>query len=498
MASSPSAPAGRGPAGPAESSNHPHQPNPAFRRLRGQLSPREFAASVRRAAREIGEQVSCDARYIGRVEAGEIRCPNYAYERVFLHMFPGCTLTDLGFTQRDAVRGRAARRTRTTVREAAGDRPAPCASDHSPGGRAGCGGPEHNCQSTTQSYEESDVLRRAFMTGGPAALATAPLWGPAQAAEARPGPTDGTTLPRPRAAEGTLGRDDVLSVEEAVRRIRLLDDRHGADNLYRRADLALRQTFELLDSGARAHAHTERLHSHTGELALSVGWLAHDSERYQEARSHYGEALALARVGSDPGLEAHAFCNTAFLARDAGRPREALRAAQAGQQAAGRLGSSRLQALLALREAGGWGGLGDRAGCEEALSRARTLFDKGPSDSDPEWMSFLCDAELSGLESQCWSALGDWERAAELAREAVALQPAQFVRNRALFTAELAGNLAVGGDPVEAATEGNSALTLLETVRSARVRRMLHATAERLTPHTRHVEVAGFLARLSA
>lgn len=63
-------------------------PNLAFRRLRGPRSAGEFAAAVRRSAREIGEQVACDARYIGRVESGEIRCPNYAYERVFLHMFP--------------------------------------------------------------------------------------------------------------------------------------------------------------------------------------------------------------------------------------------------------------------------------------------------------------------------------------------------------------------------------------------------------------------------
>ncbi|MFU0242003.1 hypothetical protein ACKI1J_40495, partial [Streptomyces scabiei] len=64
----------------------PQRPNLAFRRLRGQRSPGEFASAVRRAALEIGERVSCDARYVGRVESGEIRCPNYAYERVFLHM----------------------------------------------------------------------------------------------------------------------------------------------------------------------------------------------------------------------------------------------------------------------------------------------------------------------------------------------------------------------------------------------------------------------------
>jgi hypothetical protein len=96
----------------AGTSGHPPRgPNTVFRELRGNRSPGEFAAVVRRAAREIGEQVSCDARYIGRVESGEIRCPNYAYERVFLHLFPGRTLADLGFAPRVTVRGRGRRTT---------------------------------------------------------------------------------------------------------------------------------------------------------------------------------------------------------------------------------------------------------------------------------------------------------------------------------------------------------------------------------------------------
>src|SRR5207245_7137840 len=107
---------------------------------------------------------------------------------------------------------------------------------------------------------------------------------------------------------------------------------------------------------------------------ISVGWLAHDSGRHADARSYYAEALATARMAGDPALEAHAFCNTAFLARDDGRPREAVRAAQAAQQAAARLGSARLQSLLALREAGGWAELGDRTACERALTRAARFY----------------------------------------------------------------------------------------------------------------------------
>ncbi|MCM1939572.1 hypothetical protein NC239_15250 [Streptomyces sp. G3] len=455
----------------------PPRPNLAFRRLRGKRSPAEFAAAVRRAAREIGERVSCDARYVGRVEAGEIRCPNYAYERVFLHMFPGRTLTDLGFAPRSSVRGRQARTT---------------------GESRGAGEPyetydaqdvrdTQDLYETHDNNEESDVLRRAFMTSG-ATVAAASL-GPLGLA------LDAAAAGRPTRRAGT---GEAGALEEAVRRIRLLDDRHGADGLYRRAAAPLRTAYALLDAGASRQATADRLYTGAGELAISVGWLAHDSGRFDDARSHYAEALATARMNGDAGLEAHAFCNMAFLARDAGRPREAVRAAQAAQRAARPLGSDRLMSLLALREAGGWAGLADRVGCEQALARAQAFYGRGPSDTDPEWMSFYGEAELEGLEAQCWSTLGDWPRAARHARRAADLQDPHFTRNLALYSAELADDLARGGRPDEAAGAGMRVLDLLGEVQSSRIHTMLAGTARVLLPHRRSPSVSTFLDRHGA
>ncbi|MGF1237177.1 hypothetical protein ACQSME_07930 [Streptomyces sp. 2-6] len=547
-------------------SPRPPRPNLAFRRLRGQRSPAEFAAAVRRAAREIGERVSCDARYIGRVEAGEIRCPNYAYERVFLHMFPGRTLADLGFAPRSSVRGRAARtpeddarpahttsperapsetrsashpyhaheareprdtaappagqdredqqdqqdrenrenrevRTGRRVRPARNDRND--RDDRAPRNdrRTGTGlrtrpdRPEppdrpdpHDRQDPYhphEDHEESDVLRRAFMTSSGATVAAVSL-GPLGLA------LDASAADRP---VRRAGASDAGALEEAVRKIRVLDDRHGADGLYRRAAAPLRAAYALLDAGATRQATADRLHSGAGELAISVGWLAHDSGRFDDARSHYAEALATARMTGDAGLEAHAFCNTAFLARDAGRPREAVRAAQAAQRVGRELGSARLMSLLALREAGGWAGLADRTACAQALTRAQALFGRGPSDADPEWMTFYGEAELEGLEAQCWSTLGDWPRAALHARRAAELQDPHFTRNIALYTAELADDLARGGRPDEAATAGMKVLDLLDQVQSSRIQTMLAGTARVLLPHRRASGVSAFLER---
>ncbi|MER6307129.1 tetratricopeptide repeat protein [Streptomyces sp. NPDC001657] len=459
----------------ASSRTVPARPNTAFRQLRGRLSPGEFAAAVRRSAREIGEQVSCDARYVGRVESGEIRCPNYAYERVFRHMFPGLTLPDMGFVPREAVRGRGARTAAVSA--------APLATD-----------PDHR-DTRIQICEESDVLRRAFITGGPAAALGFAALHPIEAAAAAA--SDRVPPPRPPAG-GRAGAAEATAVEQAVRHIRLLDDRHGAEGIYHRATQPLRAAYDLLEADVRHRSVADRLHTGAGELAISVGWLAHDSGRFDDARSHYAEALATARVCGDAALEAHAFCNTAFLARDAGRPREAVRAAQAGQQAAKHLASPRLLSLLALREAGGWAGLADRSGCEQALARAERLFAGGPRDNDPEWMTFYGEAELAGLEAQCWSALGDAGRAAEHAHRAVALQDPHFTRNIALFTAELAADLAADGAPEEAAAAGLRVLTLLTQVRSARIRTLLATTAHTLRPHHTLPPVADFLSRHAA
>ncbi|MFI2612825.1 tetratricopeptide repeat protein [Kitasatospora sp. NPDC018619] len=519
-------------------------PNLVMRALRGDRSPGEFATAVRRAAREIGEHVSCDARYVGRVESGEIRCPNYAYERVFRHMWPDRTLTDLGFAPRSAVRRRPADRPdgrgeppplhptfpplpaprsplSTQLPYAASPYADPAAPDGPPRPNAGTvpRGPDG---SPYLDEENDDVRRRTFLAGGTTALAAVIGIDRPAAAAGRPvgadrasgvltgqGATPGAEFTAPSLLGGEplvpgrsgpvtplrrVGAAEALGVEQAVREIRLADDAHGADALYELAGQSLRNAYVLLNECEYTPDTERRLQRGAGELAISVGWLAHDSNRLADARSFYSEALATARMAGDSALEAHVFCNSAFLARDAGRPREALRAAQAGQVAARGLGSERLLALLAMREAGAWALLRDRSSCERALGRAYGLFDRGPGGQDPEWMSFFGEAEIAGLESQCWSALGDWDRASERAGRAIALQEPHFVRNRVLYTAELAHDRLGRGDLAGAAHHGSAAVALFGDVRSARIRSMLADTAGRLRPHGAVPEVGRFLA----
>ncbi|UCM90279.1 hypothetical protein [Streptomyces marincola] len=481
------------------SAPRPGGPNLIFRSLRGARSQGEFAAAVRRAAREIGERVCCDARYIGRVEAGEIRCPNYAYERVFLHMFPGRSLTELGFQPRQLVRGRVPRADADPSPPLPQD-PRPRSSPHprqppypSASSRLPRPPTPRARSASTDIPEEGDVLRRAFMTGGTAAVASLTALAASTPAAAR---AQGAGARAPGARPGAA---EAAALRQQIRDIRLLDDRYGARRLYRPAGEALRAAHELLDVGARRQAVNDELHAGAGELAISVGWLAHDSGRLADARSHYAEALATARVAGDGALEAHAFCNTASLAADADRPREAVRAAEAAQQAARRQGTDHLRALLSLREARGWARLDDRGGAEAALARARAAHERGPAPEDPEWMTFYGDAEFACLEAECWASLGDHGRAVESGRRAVeaALLEPRFTRNLALYSAQLAGHLARDGEPEEAAAFGHRSLDLLADVRSSRITDTLASVAGRLTPARGDAGVATFLDRVA-
>lgn len=112
-------------------------------------------------------------------------------------------------------------------------------------------------------------------------------------------------------------------------------------------------------------------------------------------------------------------------------------------------------------------------------------------------MTFFREAELEMLQAQCWSALGDWSRAAGHALRATRLQDPHFTRNLALYRAELTWDLAQAGRAAEAAAAGHQVLDLLDRVRSTRIRAMLAQAAGVLVPQRGVAEVREFLERYS-
>ncbi|MDH6575119.1 hypothetical protein [Kitasatospora sp. MAP5-34] len=417
------------------------KPNNVFRRVREdewKMGRREAAEFLVKKSIEFGEPIELGPRTIVTWEDGTTACPRPKHQRL-LYRVTGRTITQLGFTPR------APRATRS--------------------------------QTAGQMTEgEDDMRRRSLLLGAGAALLTA-------VAQDTP------------SASPPLGDDHLQAVLNAERGLYAQDREHGSAELGRQATTALHTAHTWLRQGRYSEDMGRHLHSATGALSVAAGWLALDSGRTHDARSLYTEALASARQADDPGLEAHAFACLSQLAHATGRPREAVGTAQVAQRAAAHLGSARWSSLLAMREARGWALQGDRALTEGAVVRAHTLYAKGPSDADPDWLEFYVPAELAGLESLCRADLGQHERACAGAEQAVMLFGDDHTRNRSLYTADIALHHARKPNPdLDAATDAaRQTLAYLPDVRSERLIRSLRDVAGALKAHDQVRDVADFL-----
>ncbi|MFI8992167.1 hypothetical protein ACIG63_45780 [Streptomyces antimycoticus] len=410
----------------------------AVRELEFQMSRGEFAAKVRETGREMGENVGCDTRLVAAWEDGEVGCPRAVYQRILTKM-TGRSMADLGFRIAPALS-------------------VPPAAAYGP-------------------REESPVERRDFMRDGTGVALGLPLG------------TEKTTL-------GRIGAAQVRAVTRAVATLYAKDHDQGSARLRRDAAEALHTAYQWLQNGTFTSSRTEAtLRSATGALGIAAGWLSFDSGRPGDANSLYGEALAAARIADDPELEAHAFGCLSKLAKASGRPREAISTAQGAQTVARDLGSPRLLSLFHMREASGWALMGDASATDQAIVQAHHLYAKGPTDADPPWLDFYTPGELAGLESLARADLGQHERAASGAEQAVLLYGKGFARNRALYTADVAIQHAVRDrpEPEAAAEAAGKVLAFLPEVRSDRLLRSLHDVAGALQRHDRVPAVADWI-----
>ena len=205
-----------------------------------------------------------------------------------------------------------------------------------------------------------------------------------------------------------------------------------------------------------------------GELALCTGWIALDSGRMPLARPLYEEARELAAGAGDAVLTVHVLTNQtmqyAEMARTGPSREPARHALQLAYQAAseGRyIPMPRLHALIALRHASAASLLGDKAAFQGGISQARHELGRGPRDGDPpEWLRFVDESEITGVEARGWLNLGDAQRSARLYRQVLAA--GLSTRNRASYGAGLADALLKQGARQDAVTAATDVLPVLE------------------------------------
>ena len=211
-----------------------------------------------------------------------------------------------------------------------------------------------------------------------------------------------------------------------------------------------------------------QLRGTAGDLALCTGWIALDGGNLPLARSLYGEARHLAAGAGDTLLAVHTLTNLSMLWAEMARTgpsrepaRQALQLAFQAAEEGRYLPVPRLHTLIALRHASAASLLGGKAAFGAAITRARRELDRAPRDSDPpEWLRFVDEMEITGVEARGYLNLGDASRSALLYRRV--LEGELSARNRVSYGAGLADALLRQGARRDAVTAALDVLPALE------------------------------------
>jgi hypothetical protein len=271
-------------------------------------------------------------------------------------------------------------------------------------------------------------------------------------------------------------------LEAGVLGLRRLDDRLGGAAVRHRVEADLRLVSGLLGRDVQGAALQRRLLRIAADLAQLGGWAATDTGRHGAAQRHYLTGLRLAHSAGDRALAVALWGGLALQSVIAGRPQDAVAAAEAGVRAAGGTPPS-VRALAASRLGRAHAAIGAQGPSRRAAAEAERQLEAAERDPGPPWLYWLDEAELAAQTGQSLLDLGLAYEARPLLEQALAMQDAEFVRDRSLYAARAALARAMTGDVDGARALGREAAQLSRHCGSPRLADALDALKARLDLH---------------
>ncbi|MFG2627094.1 hypothetical protein [Streptomyces sp. NPDC048473] len=310
-----------------------------------------------------------------------------------------------------------------------------------------------------------------------------------------------TTTDVASSTDWKIAEDEVDLLREAADDMDAQDQQFGGNRLWRPTRAHLLWVHHMIDRGIYDEQLGQQLHALAGKFTTSLGWFSYDAGLHAQARQYFSEALNAAMLTGDDVLSSRTLSNMARQAVDLNKGREAIRFARLAQTHAGMWSApTRVTALLAIREAQGHARVGDAFNCESAIKRAWKEWDRGTDDRDPDWTTFLNQAELVCLEGMCRLDLGQTARAQKLLAQSEKLQDVAHSRNRGMCLGRLATAAIGAGDIDHSVDAARNAIGLIRTagMSSARAVQQLKIVHDGLAPHHRARGVGDLLEEIRA
>jgi transcriptional regulator with XRE-family HTH domain len=286
----------------------------------------------------------------------------------------------------------------------------------------------------------------------------------------------------------SVGMTDVARAAAGMNQLVEADDRLGGHTSLVTA--ALEGRAEVLDLQQRNASERVRraLYALAAEYTTITAWAHIDLRDLDTAQRYLHESTTFAGLSQDHPTGIRVWINMAMLAYQRKNGPEQLAAAQAANasQAARRdpFFSSMSRVRLALAHSS----LGDPRAAKMALGAAQETLRKAAEEERPRWTAFYGPAELNHLAAIILNHNGESAEAESMAHRALAKIPAEFQRNRALATCQLALAQLRQGEPEQATTTAATVFTIMDDAPlPGRMRTLIgdfHRDLLRLAPST--------------
>jgi len=296
---------------------------------------------------------------------------------------------------------------------------------------------------------------------------------------------DDTRVEPPSGAGQMVGAGDLASVRATIEAFSSLDDAYGGGRARRALIQYLRTDLHAMLHARFADSLRPGLFSAAAEGTLLAAWMSYDAGIHGLAQRYFIQALKLADFADNQLLGGSILDAMSHQATYLGRSADAVNLARAARSGTRGVATHGVTAHFHAMEARALAVGGDAAGAGKALNSAVRVFEKRNPGTDPDWISYFNDAELSAEFSHCFRDLGRNSDALTYSQRAISGTSARsdfFVRMVGA-TSQIGTPGSRLGDLDSACAAAAEAVAAGSQLRSARCVRYVADFRRELAPH---------------
>ncbi|AYL36900.1 helix-turn-helix domain-containing protein [Streptomyces fungicidicus] len=260
----------------------------------------------------------------------------------------------------------------------------------------------------------------------------------------------------------SVGMADVARASASMNQLVEADDRQGGHVSLATAALEARAKVLELQQRNASERVRRALYALAAEFTTIAAWSCIDLRDLDTAQTYLHESSTFAGLSQDPPTGMRMWVNMAMLAYQRKNWPEQLAAAQAANASPAARRDPFFGSMGRVRLALAHSSLGDLRAARRALGTAQETFRKAAEDERPRWTAFYGPAELNHLAAIILNRNGEPAEAEAMAHRALAKIPAEFQRNRALATCQLALAQLRQGEPEQATATAATVFTIME------------------------------------